>query len=702
MGHVGTPVSVAAPPASEPYSNQHELVEAELELARGRIRFALANRQRVANGERAIGVWPPDFRAAEEYVRQRLVETTSYGVTFPISWLRNRLGLGDSELRLIWALLAHEMCPVSRGMLRELNTESCADPTTDTLRRVAFGPQNHAEGSRLLAPNSPLVLQGLIERTDTDATAADHRKTWKIARRIATLASEDLSLDPELFRLATVIRPANSELGIGGEGVETDPDCWPVLLAALASGREAREGRTLLVQGQRGTGRRSFLRAAAAPLGIELLEVDCRRLSTNPSVARTQLTAIARECRLFERVPLLRDLDRLISSTPAASEGVPPSAQHDLVDLAMLELEGLLVLGTTTAVIPGNRLRNPQIIEPRPLTGLQRVRLWTRALPMISLDDADLLATMYPVAPALIAGASTVARAQLYGSAGALEPRHIRVGLRSVLDGQLNGLAMRVESSHTRETLVLPPDQRESIDELIARVKHRRTVYETWELGAQSSRGLGVSALFSGPPGTGKTMAAGLIANELGTDLYQVDISKVVSKWLGETEKNLSALFDAAEAGHAILLFDEADSLFGKRTEVKSSNDRNSNQETNFLLQRLEAFRGVCILTTNNDTAIDEAFRRRISMHVHFPMPDVAERLHLWKTMMLATVPVSGKLDYADLATRYEMSGGYIRNAVLRAAFFAADSNSPVTNRHLARAAQLEYQAMGRIMPSSL
>ena len=309
-------------------------------------------------------------------------------IHFPISWLRERLGLGANELRLLWVLLAHELCPVSRGMLRELNTESSADPTTDTLRQVAFSTRNYAEGSRLLAPNSPLVLQGLIERTDIDSNAADHRKTWKIARRIASLANEDLSMDPELYRLATVVPPDDSQLGIGGEGVESDPDCWPMLMSALADGREAREARTLLVQGPRGSGRRTFLRSAAAKCKIELLEVDCRRISTNPSTARGQAMAIARECRLFDRVPLLRDLDKLIPISGVTNESSAPTAQHDLVDLVMLELEGLLVLGTTAAVIPGNRLRNPQIIEPAPLTGLQRARLWARALPMITLDDA--------------------------------------------------------------------------------------------------------------------------------------------------------------------------------------------------------------------------------------------------------------------------------------------------------------------------
>jgi SpoVK/Ycf46/Vps4 family AAA+-type ATPase len=235
------------------------------------------------------------------------------------------------------------------------------------------------------------------------------------------------------------------------------------------------------------------------------------------------------------------------------------------------------------------------------------------------------------------------------------------------------------------------------IIELLARIRERRVVFEEWGFAGKIGRGVGVSALFSGPPGTGKTMAAGLIARDLGTELYQVDVSKITSKWIGETEKNLAALFDAAEAGQAILLFDEADALFGKRTEVKSSNDRHANQETNFLLQRLEAFSGICILTTNHEDAIDEAFRRRLSMHVQFPMPEAEERARLWRAMIPAAAPIDSTIDFDVLAARYEMSGGYIRNAVLRAAFHAANERTSIQPAHVALAAQLEYQAMGRI-----
>jgi SpoVK/Ycf46/Vps4 family AAA+-type ATPase len=278
---------------------------------------------------------------------------------------------------------------------------------------------------------------------------------------------------------------------------------------------------------------------------------------------------------------------------------------------------------------------------------------------------------------------------------------HIEAGIRSVLDDRLAGLATRITVTQSWDDLILPDEQTTAVIELLARIRERRRVYEDWGFAEKVGRGLGVSALFSGPPGTGKTMCAGLIARDLGTELYQVDLSKLASKWIGETEKNLAALFDAAEAGHAILLFDEADAVFGKRTEVRSSNDRHANHETNYLLQRLESFAGICILTTNHEAAIDEAFRRRLSVHVRFPVPEADERKRLWCSMLPKAAPVEPELGLDQLGETYVMSGGYIRNAVLRAAFLAADENTRITAPHLARAAQLEYEAMGKIVARS-
>jgi len=183
--------------------------------------------------------------------------------------------------------------------------------------------------------------------------------------------------------------------------------------------------------------------------------------------------------------------------------------------------------------------------------------------------------------------------------------------------------------------------------------------------------------------------------------LFRSDLAQMVSKWLGETEKHLSALFDAAEATRAILLFDEADSLFGKRTEVKSSNDRYANLEVNYLLQRLETFTGVCFLTTNHEGSIDEAFRRRLAFHVRFPLPDERERAELWRVMIPAAAPVADDIDFAILGERMAMSGGYIRNAVLRAAFVAAEQRTPIRMTHLWNAGIAECEANGRIAPAA-
>jgi SpoVK/Ycf46/Vps4 family AAA+-type ATPase len=196
-------------------------------------------------------------------------------------------------------------------------------------------------------------------------------------------------------------------------------------------------------------------------------------------------------------------------------------------------------------------------------------------------------------------------------------------------------------------------------------------------------------------------MVAGIIADELALDLYQIDLSRIVSKYVGETEKNLAGLFDAAEAGHAILLFDEADSLFAKRTEVKSSIDRYANLEVNYLLQRMESFNGITIRTTNHDASIDEAFRRRISFRVDFPTPEPDDRERLWQTMMPKEALLDPGIDYRALAEKYDMTGGYIRNAVLRAAFLAADEQGGIGMRHLVRAANLEYTGMGKVISHS-
>ena len=225
---------------------------------------------------------------------------------------------------------------------------------------------------------------------------------------------------------------------------------------------------------------------------------------------------------------------------------------------------------------------------------------------------------------------------------------------------RLEGLAQRIEPTATREDLVLPEQQQQILREIVAHVRQRNTVYELWGFAAKSARGLGISALFSGMSGTGKTLAAEVLAHEMQLDLYHIDLSSIVSKYIGETEKNLKRVFDAAEEGGAVLLFDEADALFGKRSEVKDSHDRYANIEVSYLLQRMENYRGLAILTTNMKSALDTAFLRRIRFIVQFPFPDTAQRAGIWRRIFPATTPTEG-LDVSKLA-RLNIAGGNIRN----------------------------------------
>jgi hypothetical protein len=261
---------------------------------------------------------------------------------------------------------------------------------------------------------------------------------------------------------------------------------------------------------------------------------------------------------------------------------------------------------------------------------------------------------------------------------------------------RLDDLAQRIESSAGWEDLVLPDPQRQLLREIAGQVRQRPRVYEVWGFGGTGIRGLGISALFAGPSGTGKTMAAEVLARELRLDLYRIDLSQVVSKYIGETEKNLRRVFDAAEGGGAILLFDEADALFGKRSEIKDSHDRYANIEVSYLLQRMETYRGLAVLTTNLKSALDPAFLRRLRFVVSFPFPDAAQREEIWRRVFPVLTPTEG-LDPGRLA-RLNVAGGTIRNIALHAAFLAADAHEPVRMSHVLRAARGEYAKLEKTL----
>ena len=318
--------------------------------------------------------------------------------------------------------------------------------------------------------------------------------------------------------------------------------------------------------------------------------------------------------------------------------------------------------------------------------------LWQTALGPLAHElngQLDRLVGQFDLGPHAIEAAGLELRAEIDDEPNAAPGPALWDACRSYSRPRLDDLAQRIESPSAWDDLVLPALQGEILREVAAHVRQRMRVYDAWGFAGKGRRGLGISALFTGPSGTGKTMAAEVLANELRLDLYRIDLSSVVSKYIGETEKNLRRVFDAAEDGGAILLFDEADALFGKRTEVKDSHDRYANIEVSYLLQRMEAYRGLAILTTNLKGALDTAFLRRIRFVVEFPFPDAAQRAAIWRRIFPRQTPTE-TLDVERLA-RLNVTGGSIRNIALNAAFLAADGEGTVRASHVLQAARSEY-----------
>jgi hypothetical protein len=265
---------------------------------------------------------------------------------------------------------------------------------------------------------------------------------------------------------------------------------------------------------------------------------------------------------------------------------------------------------------------------------------------------------------------------------------------RAIARPRLEDLAQRIVPNCGWNDLILPEGQIQTLRRLVVHIRHRMQVHEGWGFSGKGRRGLGVAALFTGESGTGKTLAAEVLAAELRLDLYRIDLSSMVSKYIGDTEKNLRQVFDAAEEGGVLLLFDEADALFGKRAEVKDSHDRYANIEVGYLLQRMEAYQGLAVLTTNLKSSLDRAFQRRLRFVINFPFPDAAQREAIWRQIFPAGTPLTG-LDHARLA-QLNVAGGNIRNIALNAAFLAADAGGPVSMAHLLEAARMEAQKIER------
>lgn len=453
-------------------------------------------------------------------------------------------------------------------------------------------------------------------------------------------------------------------------------------------------------QGPYGVGKATTAAALADELGLGLLIVDgAQLLTTEERSFESMLRLILREA-LFQKALLYwTGFDAFLSDERRAWRELLFAQLAERSALTVLAGDALWEPVDLQPSLPFVRVEFPRPAYP------ERITLWTRALhgdtPVAADMDWGALAAKFRFTGGQIRDAAATARnlAQWRNpdqDQVSMADLHLACRLQS--NRKLGELARKITPHYTWDDIVLPADRMAQLREIVNHIKYRALVYDAWGFDHKLAMGKGLNVLFAGPSGTGKTMAADVMAGELGLELYKIDLSSVVSKYIGETEKNLARIFTEAETSNAILFFDEADALFGKRSEVRDAHDRYANIEISYLLQRMEEYDGMAILATNLHKNLDESFVRRMHFTVEFPLPNEKNRRRIWEKIWPATMPRNPALDLDFMARRFELAGGNIRNVALAAAFLAADDGHVVEMSHLIRAIQREYQKMGKVV----
>jgi hypothetical protein len=442
-----------------------------------------------------------------------------------------------------------------------------------------------------------------------------------------------------------------------------------------------------------GVGKLEAARLIAQADGRPLLTIHLAQLTQAEVGLENGLRLALRDGRLHRTALYLNQTDTVLA------DGRFPA--HLLAPL--LDYPHSIITAGEAVWQPRRAGQRPVFIVPfaRPDYG-RREQLWLAALGDEKGVDVRPLANQFRFTPGQIEDAAATARDFAQWRGQPLTQADCFAASRAHSNQKLAILAAKIQPRYTWNDIILPPDTLAQLQEMVATVRQRPTVYGAWGFDRKLALGKGLNALFAGESGTGKTMAADVMAHELGLDLYKIDLSTVVSKYIGETEKNLDRIFTEAATSNAILFFDEADAIFGKRSEVKDSHDRYANIEISYLLQRMEVFDGVVILATNLRANLDEAFTRRLHFVVEFPFPEATDREHIWQVNFPPETPVDKAVDFGLLAQRFRLTGGNIRNIIMAAAFLAAEMEQPVGMAHLLHAARREYQKLGRLIDEKL
>ncbi|GFN30016.1 ATP-binding protein [Paenibacillus xylaniclasticus] len=661
------------------------------------------------------------LRELSEAVKRRVQASEEQGVLLPLRRLAQWFGLTDYEYDCLVLAIAPQVDAKYGKLLGYLQDDATSQRPTVALALRLFQPDGMTAERRLRywLPGSTLRAQQLVElqARPIDAHAQSlAMSVIKLDAGAAQFVMEPERLDARVADIAEWRAPLPAVASALQVQLNTsclvDPASEPLVnrLAAVFSAASASAVKlsAYLIYGPAGSGKSSLAAAACAKAHVPLLIADLDLLPEHHDARAAALRLVCREAGLRRAALVLKGAERL-------NEGDKPGPVllwrmlQEYGDRASLPL---ILLGSDRFVPTGGGFRMPIVELELPLPSVrERAARWMRHVEQsaVRVDKAIdwlAIAEQYRLTAGAIAEAwqlaESLSRWRASGadqSAGGpmITAEDVRDACRRQKQHRLGDIATRIVPQCKVEQLVLPIDQMRRIRQIISQYEQRHRVLTEWNFHGKLSRGKGTNILFAGPPGTGKTMAAEAIAGELGLDLYRIDLSQVISKYIGETEKNLRRLFYEAENSNAVLLFDEADALFGKRSEVKDSHDRHANTEVAYLLQKMEEYEGLSILATNLQHNMDEAFARRMAYRIEFAMPEEEHRYRLWTSMFPEEAPKGADIDYSFLARNIRLSGGNIKNAALTAAYLAAEDGEAIGMRHLIRAVRQEFDKLGKL-----
>jgi len=620
--------------------------------------------------------------------RRRLTAEAGTWLTLPS--LARRFNLSPAEVDILLLVIAAELEPNYETLYAYLqNDVTRKRPSVNlALNLICRSEREKLDARTLFTSSSPLFASSLLELSEEphDRQSPLLRKVLETDEAVVAFLLNQASAGAGV---ATLIQPKLSD-----RSSEMNPETAKRLrnLASYLT-RGDRRGIAIRLIGQSDAALCGAAEVLSSSMNRQLLLVDLAHMGSEEAAVRKLL----RNATLWEAMLAVREKE-----TPANGSETHTSQTQALLFNALRTFdEPILLLGSDTAFsrIPAD-IRIWRLEVEMPGYNMRR-ETWEAALRgTASNADSARLADTFRFGGQRIHQTIDTAR----GLVAVKDPSQSQLEIQDLLDAgrvltspQVGRFAIRIEPRYTWSDIVLSQEKANQLRSIASWMKYRRQVHRDWGFGEKLSRGKGLNVLFTGPSGTGKTMAAEVLAGELSLDLYQIDLSSVVSKYIGETEKNLSAIFREAEQSQALLFFDEADALFGKRTEVKDAHDRYANIEVNYLLQRVEQYEGVVILATNLQQNLDDAFLRRMQEVLEFPFPDEILRERIWRGHLPGNAPRESDIDFGFLGKKFKMTGGNIKNIVLGAAFLAAQESKPISMSHLILATKAEYQKEGKL-----